>query len=76
MMSSTGTLAVGFVAVAVLFAPAATAQTPGTSQTVCRDVQVPGRVGALGASERTHTERVCDSVYYPPTPPPSPEPPP
>jgi hypothetical protein len=75
MTSSIGNLSLRFAAIVVLFAPAVAAQTPGTSQTVCRDVWVPGRVGALGASERAHTERVCDSVYYPPPPPPAPEPP-
>lgn len=75
MTSRTGPLALRFAAMALLFAPAAAAQTPGTGQTVCRDVYVPGRVGALGSGERAHTERVCDSVYYPPPPPPAPEPP-
>ena len=74
MNSSVGTFVLRFMATAVLLAPAI-AQAQGIGQTICRDVQVPGRVGAIGADERAHTERVCNSVYYPPPPPPPPEPP-
>jgi hypothetical protein len=75
MKSSIRTFALRFAATVVLCAPAATIQPQGIGQTICRDVQVPGRVGAIGADERAHTERVCNSVYYPPPPPPPPEPP-
>lgn len=63
MMSSTGTLALSFMAMAVLFAPAAAAQAPGIGQSFCQD---------WGGG------RACESHYYPPTPsppPPAPEPP-
>jgi hypothetical protein len=68
-------IALRFAAAVVLFAPAVTTQAREIGQTICRDVQVPGRVGAIGSNERARTERVCDSVYYPPPAPPPPEPP-
>jgi len=73
--SSIGIFVLRFTATAVLFAPAAAAQAQGIGQSVCRDVLVPGRVGAIGNDERAHHEQVCNSVYYPPPPPPPPEPP-
>jgi hypothetical protein len=76
MKGSFVTFALRFAAAIILFAPAVTAQAQGTSQMVCRDVQVPARVGAMGPNEHPHTERVCNTVYYQPPPPPPPEPPP
>jgi hypothetical protein len=71
MKSSFGTFVLRFAATAVLFAPAAAAQTPGVGQSVCR------QVWDWGAGKYM---QVCDSVYYPPqptapAPPPPPEPP-
>jgi hypothetical protein len=75
MESRIGTFVLRFAATAILFAPAAPAQAQGIGQSVCRDVLVPGRVGAIGNDERAHHEQVCNQVYYPPPPPPPPEPP-
>jgi len=76
MKSSIGILALPLAATVVLFAPAGTVQAQGSGQTICRDVWVPGRVGAIDPNEKGHTERVCNTVYSPPPPPPAPEPPP
>jgi hypothetical protein len=54
MKGSIGTFALRFAVTVVLFAPAASAQAPGIGQSVCRDVLVPGRVGAIGNDERAH----------------------
>jgi hypothetical protein len=71
MRSSIGKLALRFAATAVLFAPAAAVQAQGSGQTICRDEVVP----TLGTLQPSKHVRVCDSVYYPPTPsPPSPPP--
>jgi hypothetical protein len=59
MKSSFGTFVLRFAATAVLFAPAAAAQTPGVGQSVCR------QVWDWGAGKYM---QVCDSVYYPPQP--------
>ena len=77
MKSSIGTFALRFAATAALLARAAVAQAQGHGQTICRDVSVPGRVGAIDPNERAHTERVCNTVSYPapPTPAPAAEPP-
>ena len=69
------TLVLRLAATAVLFAPAVAAQAQGYGQTICRDVWVPGRVGAIDPNERGHTERVCNTVSYSP-PPTQPTPPP
>ena len=71
MKSSFGTFVLRFAATAVLFAPAAGAQTPGVGQSVCRQVW---------DWEAGRYMQVCNSVYYPPQPtapasPPPPEPP-
>jgi len=77
MKISVGTFALSFAVMAVLFAPAGTVQAQGSGQTICRDVSVPGRVGAIDRNEKAHTERVCNTVSYPapPLPGPAPEPP-
>ena len=71
MRSSIGNLALRFLAIAVLFAPAAAAKAQGIGQTICRDEVVP----TLGTFQPSQHQRVCNSVYYPPPPPPAPEPP-
>jgi hypothetical protein len=63
--------AMHFAAMAVLFAPAATAQAQGRGQSICRDVWDWGSGRYV---------QVCNDVYYPPSspapaPPPAPEPP-
>jgi hypothetical protein len=64
MKSSFGTFVLCFPAAGVLFEPVAAARAQGVGQSVCRDVLVPGRAGAIGNDERAHTEQVCNSVYY------------
>jgi len=59
MKSSIGTFALRFAAAAVLFAPVAAAQTPGTGQSFCQD---------WGGG------RACETRYYPPSSPPPPPP--
>lgn len=75
MKSPIRALALHFPATAVLFAPAAAAQAQSTSQTICRNVYVPGP-GINGADPgHGQMERVCNTVSYAPPPPPPPEPP-
>jgi hypothetical protein len=66
MKGGIGTCALRFAATAVLVAPTAT-QAQGIGQSICRDVW------DWGSGKYV---QVCNSVYYPPTPPPPlPEPP-
>jgi hypothetical protein len=75
MKSSIGTFALRFAATAVLFVPSVAAQAQSTSQTICRNVYVPGP-GINGADPgHGQMERVCNTVSYAPPPPPPPEPP-
>ena len=61
LKSGIGTLASRFAATVVLFAPAVAAQAQGVGHSTCRDVWDFGSARYV---------RVCDSVYYPPSPPP------
>jgi hypothetical protein len=49
---------------ALIYAPSI-AKAQSTGQTICRDVWVPGRVGAINPNEKAHSERVCNTVYSP-----------
>ena len=49
---------------ALIYAPSI-AQAQSTGQTICRDVWVPGRVGAIDRNEKAHSERVCNTASYP-----------
>jgi hypothetical protein len=74
MKSSIGAFALRFAATAVLFGPSVATQAQSTSQTICRDVYVPGP--GINGADRGHgqMERVCNTVSHaaPPSPPPEP----
>ena len=75
MKSTIRAFALRFAATTLLFAPSVAAQAQSTSQTICRNVYVPGP-GINGADPgHGQMERVCNTVSSTPPPPPPAEPP-
>ena len=75
MKSTIRAFALRFAATTLLFAPSVAAQAQSTSQTICRNVYVPGP-GINGADPgHGQMERVCNTVSSTTPPPPPAEPP-